>query len=549
MSQTPFKITIEKPYYGWIPSLWTSTGHALESSFNLMGQYSGYQEYSYSSSMMPNRPGFEGHLAPPPAFVPVVDAGGIVNGLALNSVITPDGTCYVLLDSNRYVTMSSLSTPAVSQTIFGTVGSAVLYHGTHVSFATFNGDVANFATSGTNNSYAYISWTDNIDGDIGQFVGSTGTANYYTGIGGTALQTGKPHPLLVGNDRFIYFGNGNVLGKFNPVTNTPTDIALTLPPYWTIQGACEYQNYHAIAAWQQNASPEIPQDKGQAMLFFWDGIATAWNFQYDMQDFFVSNIFYDGQNLYVITYGRNGTTKLKQFNGQGFDTLWESATIGLPPGNPNYGRTPVIGGVDLWLNHIVWTNGDQLASSLNTTGFINSYGSPEAQDFPAGFHQFAQFPPSGISSLTRIGMVKNLYQNTLFMGNCDVNGTYSIQYSDFTKYAVNGEFISPLISLPANSTIDNVKVWLSQWGAGAALNLGIFKDYSTLGFGGTNDFLQWNPTATALGTSVTYMYQTQSIANVNSFYLGIEWSHALTSNTAAIIRKIEINGFSDDDNI
>ncbi len=533
MAQKPFSITIEKPYYGWIPSTWTSTNHALESQFNLMAGYSGYQEYSYSVAMMPNRPGFEGHLAPGVGFTAAQDGSSVVNGLALNATVSNDGTAYVVLDSNRYVTLlKNFNFESVDQSVYGTVGLYVGVHSGHAVATTVNSDVVNFATSGTANAYAYFTWEDATDGDIAKYFGTAGTSNFYTAdCGGSALTKGIPHPLLVGQDRFIYFGNGNILGKFDPKTMVATNVALTLPPYWQIQGLSQYQNYIVIAAYQQNSAAENPNLKGQSMLFFWDGVATTWLFQYDIQDFFTSNIFYDGGNLYVLTYGRNATVKLKQFNGSGFDILWESAVIGNLPAGIN-GSPPCFGGIDLWLNHIVWT-------SQNSNN-INAYGSPDQKDLPFGFHQVGSLPGNN-------GMCKNLYSNLIFVGNKN-NGVYSINYSDFSQYGTNTQYVSPFFPLPTNSTIDNVKLYFSQWGTGAALNVAIVKDYNTLTFGGANDLLNWSPTVASLGTN-TYLYKSQSIGNVNGFYLGMQWAHGSTSNTAAIVRKIEINGQSDDQNI
>lgn len=269
------------------------------------------------------------------------------------------------------------------------------------------------------------------------------------------------------------------------------------------------------------------------MLFLWDGFSPTWNFQYDMQDFFVSNIFYDGLNLYVLTFGRNNTLKLKMFNGVGFDLLWESPNIGNWPGGVS-GVNPCFGGVDLWLNHLVWT-------SSNGSN-INSYGSPSAGNYPEGFHQIA-------SLNSQNGMIKNLFQNTVFIGN-KLGSTYTIQYNDFTKFDTSTQFVSEFYALPTNSTIDNVKLYFSQWGAGAALNVALVKDYNAIGqYGFGNDLLQWNPKVSNVGTTITYAYISKSIPNVNGFGLAIQWAHLASTNTAAIIRKVEINGFSDENNI
>lgn len=544
MSQKTFKITIEKPYYGWIQSLTTTAGvgHALTGEFDIMAGYSGYQEYTTSTSMMPNRPGFEGHLGPGAVFTKATDAGTKVNGLPLNAVTESDGTTYVILDSNRYVTLSSLSSPAVDQTLFGAIGSTAGIHGTHTNFTTVNGDVGAFpaiigsqvAYSG-GTAYAYFSWEDNTDGDVASVnaTSATGTANFYTSLGGAPLTKGVPHPLFNFGDKFVYVGNGQYLNQFSPSLGTYQNQALILPPQWVVQGITQYPGFIAIIAWQQNAATEDPTKQGRAALFLWDGISGSYNFQYDIKDFFVSNVFYDGSNLYVISFGRNDTVKLKQFNGTGFDTLWESAIIGNWPGGVT-NVNPAFGAMDIWLNHLVWTSSNQ--------GNISAYGSYDPQNIPMGYHEL------GLLNVSN-AMAKNLYENTLFVGNKS-GGNYGIYFSDLTKFDTQTQFVSPFFPLPTNSSIDNVKINLSQWGVGAALDLAIIPEYNALTFNGTGqDKLNWSLTTATIGTTATYAYVSRSIKNINGFYLGIAWKHISTSNTAAIIRKVEINGFQDDDNI
>ena len=546
MAQQKGTIIIEHPYYGWITTMQSGgITHGLEGPFVYAESYSGYQQYTGSVAMMPNRPGYEGHLAPAPAFTAATDGSSVVNGLAINSVIESDGQCYVALDSNRYVTLSSLSAPAVSQTVYGTVGLMVGYHSGHTMPTTVNGDVAGFpavigstvAYSG-GTAYAYFSWEDNTDGDIAQYCGTSGTSNYYTGIGGVALTNNLPHPLFNFGDKFIYCGNGQTLIQFSPSLGTFNNQALILPPQWVIQHIVQYQNFIAIAAWKANNpittnSTIMPSDKGQTALFLWDGFSGTFNFQYDIQDFYVSNLFYDGTNLYAITFGRNGTVKLKQFNGQSFDILFESANIGNTPGGTN-SITPCFGALDIWLNQLTWTTAGG--------GNINMYGSADAENLPPGFHQVGTVNANN-------GMAKNLYGNTLFVGNRVNSSSYKILYSDFTKFDNQGDkFFSGFHALPTNSTIDYVKMYFSQWGTGAAMLASIYKDYTLIGSSG-GDQLNWQPTWLTQGTNVSYAYISRSIKNVNGFYMGLQWNHANLTDTAAIIRKVEIGYNWDDDNI
>lgn len=551
MAQGEGKITFEKPYLGWIPTpgyiatqtLGTTSGYlytdtnAYESTLGLTSdsfiQYPmpTYQDYSSSQAIMINRPGFEGHIAPGPGWTDITDNGGgspTVNGLALNAMVGPDGNCYVILDSNRYVILN-LSTQIISNGNFATIGSAAGGHSGHTGFTTVNGDICIYpiTTNGTYTSYrTYATWEDSTDGDIAQINGNSVTAsNYYSGtLSGTALISGVPHPLLAATsiDQNVYFGNGSALGRFNPIALTHTDQALLLQPGFIINGLTTYGDYIAIIAYRVNNFSQNPLTSSQAKLFLWDGFSPVVNFQYDLQDNFVSNIFNDGKNLYFITYGRSGTTKLKKFNGTNFDTLWETAIAGGFPGgttSPN----PCFGGMDLWLNHVVW--------SSNSDGHINAYGSP-AQQYPIGFHNISLLG-------TTNGMCKNLFSNLLFVGNKS-GATYTIKYADLTKYDSQATFKTPIYPLPTNSSIVWVKAYFSSWPKNSTpLSLSIMKDYNISTFGGAADLLGWQLTG---ATNTYYLQNSKTIDNVNSFYLAGSWSLATTTN-APIIRKIEV-GFS-----
>lgn len=545
MAQNKGVITIQKPYLGWTPSL-TSSGHVLESTTGITSQLlvaypsPEFQDYSYSYAISPNIPGYEGDIAAGPQFTNVTDnsgvSGGVINGLALNAVTAPDGNCYVLLDSNRYV-MLNLSTKIISSGNYNSVGSAVGIHAGHSGFTTVNGDIAIYPVTfnGFTNYRTYATWDDGTDADIAQLSGNTVVAaNYYTGtLSGSALVAGVPHPILTAMniDKNVYFGNGSNLGMFNPITPAHTDQALILPAGWIINGLATYGDYIAIIAYRMNnfSSNQNPLANSQTKLYLWDGYSPVPNFQYDIQDNFVSNIFNDGKDLYVITYGRNATVKLKQFNGQSFDILWESAIIGGFPGgttSPN----PCFGGMDLWLNHIVW--------SSNSRELINGYGSPSAQ-YPKGFHNLTA--QGGTN-----GMCKNLYGNTLFIGNKDINSHYTIKYSDLTTSTVGATFMSSLYPLPTNSAITYVKLYASYWpSANSFVNVAIVKDYNGISFGEATDLLNWQPSGSA---NQSYFSKSITIDNVNSFYLSIYFGGEV-ANQMPIIRKIEVGFSYDDDNI
>lgn len=542
------KIVIEKLYGGWAKDLSTSQSKTVE---GMQG------EYGRSLSLMFNRPGYEGHLAPGLVFNNMTDSGSVVTALPLDGVVTSTGSAFVILANARVVNFMVNGT-VIPNNPHDVAAAGI--HGSHTSFIGTNSSIVSYVSvTGTTPNYAtdeyvFYSWEDSTDGDVGQFKksNSTFTDNYLSSranqLNGTALQISStsgqyiPHPQLVGQDNNLYIGNGRYLTSHDPTTSTVNYQALDLKAGWVIIGLEKYQNYVAVLAFKQNVATftSIGTAKSECKLFLWDGFSTSWNFEYDLKDNYASNILRDGStDLYVITYGRNLTVKLKKFNGNGFDILFESALIGTTPGG-TLSNSPCIGGIDLWQNHVVWSN------YLN--GYINMYGSPggvTSDRYQSGFHQLAIVNQQN-------GMVKNLIGNTLFIGNY-TGSTYKIAQSDLSKFDNQTQFVSTLNILPTNSTLEWVKLYFSQWGTGSDIQVSVIKDYLPISFGaGGNDLLQWEPTAVTYGTTVSYLQQHQwkgEIKNVNSFYLGIAWSHANSSLTGAIIRKAEIGYTYDTENV
>ena len=549
MAQNKGVITIQKPYLGWIPTLAGAADNFIpqESQTGITSQSlimyppPEFQDYTTANEVMINRPGYEGHIAPGPGYNYVTDSNNYVNGLALNGGVGIDGNTYCLLDSNKYVFFGSQNaSPSISVNDYGVPAGAVGIHSGHTTFTTTVGDLCVVPTSqAINKSGVFMSWSDNTDGDIAFAVGNVVTKNWLTTAAGhnqsTPLTNGVPHPLLFGLDNFLYCGDGQTLRGFLPTDGSAgSDKSLDLKTGWVVQALATYQNYIAILAFRTNSTGGTgvinfnPTQLSPTKMYLWDGFSTSWNFEYDVQDNFASNILNDGNNLWVITYGRNNTTKLKQFNGQGFDTLWESALTGGYPGGTTL-PNPCYGGMGLWLNHVIWSD--------TSDAFINAYGSPNS-NYPSGFHRIFG------ANTTGIGMVKNFWENVLYFGY-NGGGPYSIGYTDFTQYS-GLNFVSSLYPLPTNSAITYVKLYPSLWQSSASqMRVGIFADRTAWNVGGSTDLLQWTVTA---ATNCYYIANSKTIDNINSFYLAMDWVGSTTSNSP-IIRKIEVGYSWDDDNI
>lgn len=523
-------ITIENLYGGW-GDTFSSTTPVIETLPS---------QYSKSSAVSFARLGYEGHLAPGMTFTNVTDASTVVTGLPLNAVVDSAGNGYFVLNDGHLVFYDLT-------TVFpGTIPGTNTNTPTGVTSGTYS-DVALYPVASTLSppsavgvdEWIFWTWETNTYGDMARRKKSdpagTFTSNYLTGLGtqtgGTAMVHAVPHPILVGQDNNVYIGNGNYLASHDPRGTTVNYQALDLKPGWTVSALSNYQNYIAILAYKQSTSL-TGYFKSETKLFLWDGFSPSWNFEYYVRDNYAGNMLYDGTDLYVISYGRNATTKLKKFNGSGFATQFESPSIGTSAG---------IGGSDLYLNHMVWGN----------SGNIFAYGAPSARnafaysapsgDQQSGFHWWAQ---PGTSST---GMVKNLRNNDLYVG-ASINGGYAIKISNTTSGFENtaAEFISQLYPLPTNSTITAVKFYLSKLDPSSSFKAAIIADYNASAYGSGNDLLQATISNATYG-DVRYVVIPQTIQNINSFRVQILWNGA--ADTAAIIRRIEVEYQADPNNI
>lgn len=522
LQQGKDSVIIEKPFGGYGDTFSATTYPVIETELSQYQSLTQSPRYSRASAVTLSRLGYEGHIAQGYTFTDVVDGSAVVNALPLNGVVDSAGRGYFVLGNGRMV-FYDLSSPTISGSNFrdpsGASGTTTLLD--IILYPSQSG------TPPTNTTDEYIlwSWETATYGDIARKKKSDGsyTDNYLTGLSGsngTAMVRGVPHPLLFGQDNNIYGGNGRYVLAIDPVASTANYQALDLKPGWTITGLSQYQNYIAVLGYKTSTSL-TGFYKSESKVFLWDGFSPSWNFEYPVKDNYASNIYYDGVDLYVISYGRNSTTKLKHFNGSGFETLFESAYAG---------GQPTLGGSESYLNHIVWGSG----------GNIFAHGSP-SDLYNKGFHFWAQ------PGTTQTGMVKNLSAQDLYVGRTNNNG-YAITISNTTTGFENtaAEFVSQLYPLPTNSSITCIKFYLSKFDSGASFKYAIIKDYNASTYTASDNVLAGTIDYTTYPAK-SYIPIKKTLTNVNSFRLQILWNGA--TNTAAIIRKIEIEYQLDTNNI
>lgn len=333
--------------------------------------------------------------------------------------------------------------------------------------------------------------------------------------------TSVPHVGVKSVNNQSYVTDGNYLRAYDPLTNAWTSINVGLGT--TLVSVADYGNY--VAA--------VGGDGTNSWLFLWTGTAaTVPNYKYEIRDTNVTAIVNEGGDLRVFTYGKNGTTKIKTFSGNGFS---EEGDFETPT---SLCSSPIHGQVDVWLNQIVW-KGYQSISGVVTDGYIWTYGSVRKNEVLTGAHRVGKVTTTNTTTTDTVGCVKNLYTDNLYIGIKDTTSTYKIyNVKADTSYAstATSNLKTALYPLPRNSTIERIQFYFSDYtvpgtsASGSSLTCSLYADYNY-----TTDLLNFSiPINDTTGSSTIYYYPiVKSIPNLDTFYMNINF-------TFCTIKKIDI---------
>jgi hypothetical protein len=465
--------------------------------------------YSKSTAISLFRNGRIGHIAPGETFTALADASTRVNGLPLNGVVASNGEAFVYIDTARVVK-------------FGVADDVVDAHqqvalaGGHSAHTTLSGtDCDVLAYKNATAEYILYSWNDNTDGDVGRMLtdASSPDDDFLSTVGaqsnGSALTKGVPHKMCIGPDGVIYILNGQHIASLQPNTSAVNYQALDLGFGW-VGTDLDIDGVYLIVSAYKAVISITGFTYSDARVFYWDTIKTSYNLVYDLEDNYVSALQVSRGRVYAFTRGRNNTTKIKIRNGSVFETLFESVQIG---------ETPRAGGTDVFQNmiHYATANGERLL----------------AIDGDA-FHYRTIPTTDGATSPTDLGMVKNLSQNTLYIGR-KVSSSYTIVKINYSGYYSNADFRTRLYETPYKANIDKIIVYPSLIASGGSIQLSFVKNYKNLSIGGADDELG--------GVSLTFatygdassipVIMPRKITGVDAFYMNIRLN-------SAAVRKVEI---------
>jgi hypothetical protein len=308
-------------------------------------------------------------------------------------------------------------------------------------------------TRATRLFYSYNNTDTAVKADIGAYSldGATfdddfmSTAPDFSGGAlGTALSSLQPHPMIVGDDDLLYFGNGNQLYGYdgNGADNDGNIyLSLTLPANFRITSFAKFQQKLVIFGYSELASAQSANPSlfyaTHSTAYFWDYLSQDPYDSKELNDNFCSSAFSYKGTVGCFTGGRkpvpgsNQVSSLRLFDGNIF------APVAQFEKNP-----PFHGAVDIVGDTIMW----------NSQGTIYQWGSPYA-GFPDGLNK------SSAGSGTDSGAIRTLSttMQVISTGTSTSGGLQKITTS-FSTGSVATALASPVWSEEKEGKVKSVKV-------------------------------------------------------------------------------------------
>lgn len=397
----------------------------------------------------------------------------------------------------------------------GTDYELTVAHSGHAS--TVLHDIINFNDAGTNE--IYVTGRDATDKWLAEYpAGATNPTITFTTFTDTAGGSAK-NWLFVGDDDKLYMSKNNR----TIVEKTALDTALVnLKVGYLITGMYKYGNYMAITyATNDEGIFGITQrvNKGSSGIALWNYLDTTIDEYIPLPDIsYISAAINTIDGNLLVFGGKNNGTGLYLFTGSGFRKL-----IHYVADMPRSRHAVALDRE----GRVVWITADGYLMRYNIqTGILENLSTVTSTDSQASI--LISLTPSTTDTFAVSHMVTTVETISLIDEANFVGST-----SDTNLSAVG---ITPLTSLPANSRISKMTVYLKEnLATGDKIRFRLMKngrtdDVSTIG---TADF--------SVDGAIGFKEFTIGDANINSFAIEITWQMTNNNGTAPAIDRIEVD--------
>lgn len=342
----------------------------------------------------------------------------------------------------------------------------------------------------------------------------------------------KPHPMIVGADDILYWGDGRTLSAYDGqtgATGTVSEGVLTLPKGYVITSMARASisaDYLVIFAYYQprgnTVAPNL-SSSGPAKAFFWDYLSRDATYIRDLNDSVVTaafewkgtvGCFTQGQNL--VNDGADRNSRLKIWNGSEFET----ATSFI-------GNAPIHGGVDVVGESIQWNSG----------GTIFCYGSP-LEGLEVGLNQLGTGTGSSSGVLRSIGGVGG-YQ-VISSGATTSGGLQYMKVGTFAaSSSVSTVVVAPEFSRGKMGKIKAVRIDFAKTSVSTGLPISAY-----LITEGSASSQILSALTTVTSTNITYWYQETISGTPLPKFLEVrvvfQWAGGSTDTDAPVVRRVVI---------
>ncbi len=367
-------------------------------------------------------------------------------------------------------------------------------------------------------------------GDIGKYDLNVTFTDAWGSVvpSGAGALTNNPHPMIVGGNDTMYFGNGRYVGSYDGTTFTNN--ALDLPTNTVIKSIAWVNDKLNITA---NRPGVIGTNKNNSSIYIWDAISTSWETEVkimgEIGGCHVKNgIFY----FFYRDISNIGGYKLAYLNG--------ATVVDLC----NYsGGLPTYSQITDYKDFIIWNSTSlnslwsyttypwQLTSPWTTTtgdDLIYAYGSGD-KDLPVHFFQLAD------SGYTTAGAVSAPFGTPMIASNQST----SYKLAQFSGFDVNSNWKSLLFDLTGTgsnsmSNLQKFIVTFDQLATGARVDWSIKNNKGKTIY---SDIISYAKLGDATKISLDMNKLTENAR------IEFDWSNGSTTNSVKI-KSVKLVGTS-----
>lgn len=468
-----------------------------------------------------------GCLAPGETLTALADASARVNELPLTAVVGSNGEAFALLKNARLVRFGVGDN--VIDNHYDVTAAAPNHAGHTVQTSSRLGEIVVRDLASTPAEYVIRFWEDDVDADAG-IISTAGASQdddwLSTRTASGVLTKGVPLQPAIGPEGLIAFTHGRWIGLIE-ITGDLTSVGgatitrqkLNLGVGWVASSIVYDQGFFWIVGYRESTFV-ASFSYSECRLWLWDGRSPNVQAIYAIDDNYVTAVKSDSGVIKVFTAGRHNTAKVWRFTGSKLEIEDERLATFMAP--------PLPGSIDPFEGSLAFTTG---------TGNCNI----ASLDGRSGFNDRISSTVGGVGVLG-VGLVRNLSGNGLYVGvqfATSPSATYGIGQINYTGYALNSFYRTDLLTLPYGATTEFIRWHFAQWDTGSILTTKLYPNFATSG-----DLLAKTHTFAAGARPV--ISEPVVITDLSAFWMEFFFGHAAVTDTAAILRAVEI-GYTYDD--